>query len=100
MAYYLVKAKPTALEALKSKLDSGEIREMRPFGTTMHTSLSNARQLADGTVTWEEQCFCSPPLKQEREVLDQHFTDLTTQTVDAGEGWSQIASLPKVWDSV
>lgn len=97
MAYYLVKAKPTALDTLKSKLDKGEIREMSPYGTTMHSSLMNARRLPDGYVTWEEQCFCTPPLKQEREVLEQHFTDLTTQTVNQGEGWAKIADLPGLW---
>jgi len=98
MAYYLVKAKPQNLDDLKRKLDNGDIRNTRPFGTSMHAGLTNARTTPDGYVTWEEQCFCAPPLKQERSILDNYFTELTTETVNAGEGWATIAQLPKLWD--
>lgn len=98
MAHYLVRAKPRKLDELRARLDSGEINRMRPFGGEMHQCLLDARRDPDGWVTWEEQCFCSPPLNQEREVLDIYFTDLTTQTIHPGEGWAQIDGLPNLWE--
>lgn len=45
MAYYLVKAKyqKDLLAELQTRLDSGEINKMRPFGTALQYSLDNAR---------------------------------------------------------
>ena len=98
MAHYLVRAKPSNLEELRSRLDSGEIKQMRPFGSELHSCMLAARIEADGWVTWEENCYCSPPLKQERTILDQYFSDLTTKTVQKGGGWAQIEDLPNLWD--
>ncbi len=94
MTYYLVRAKAMDLDGLKSRLDSGEIRAMRPFGGELHRVLCEAR--VDGEwVIWEENCFFHPPLKKERAVLVLHFTDLTTEMVQQGEGWKQIDELPR-----
>jgi hypothetical protein len=98
MAHYLVKARPQSIDILRERLDSGEIQALRPFGGEMDQALRRARITPDGWAVWEEQCFCSPPLKQERLVLDRHFTDLTTETIQADEGWSQINDLPPLWD--
>ena len=45
MAYYLVRAKPREdlLKDLRQRIDSGEIRQMHPFGTAMDFSLRQAR---------------------------------------------------------
>ena len=99
MAYYLVRATPKNLDELRARLDSGEIKQMRPFGGELDSCMREARLSADGRVIWEEQCFCSPPLKQERSVLDVYFTDLTTETVNSGAGWSQIEHLPYLWEA-
>lgn len=99
MAYYLVKAKPPGdLSALRAQLDSGEIGKMRPFGGELQQCLLNARIDSDGWATWEENCYCTPPLAQERAVLDVYFTDLTTKTVNKGEGWKTVEVLPMLWD--
>lgn len=99
MAHYLVRARARDLPELKARLDAGEIREMRPFGSEMHRVLLDAR--LDGQwVTWEENCYCQPPLAQERAVLDIYFTDLTTEAVEPGQGWQQIEGLPGLWDAV
>ncbi len=99
MAHYLVKARPPVdLDALRAELDSGAIQQLRPFGGELHQALMRARLDADGWAVWEENCYCSPPLKQERTVLDRHFTDLTTSTINKGEGWSQLDDLPSLWD--
>jgi hypothetical protein len=99
MAYYLVTAEPMQLEDLRRRLDSGEIAALRPFGTSMHASLLGARRTPDGRAIWEEECYCSPPLKQERQVLDQYFRGLTTEQVDRGSGWAQIDDLPSLWQT-
>ena len=47
---------------------------------------------------WEEEDYCSPPLKQEREaVFDKYFLDLKTEKVAEGEGWKKIKNLPRVF---
>ena len=101
MAYYLVRAKfqEDLLTELRSHLDSGEIREMRPFGTALHYSLENARIDQAGWAIWEEEDYCRPPLAQERAaVLDTYFTDLSVELVEQGKGWERIASLPELWE--
>ena len=57
MAYYLVKAKfkKDLMAELRSRLDSGEIQQMRPFGRAMQYSLDNARLDPRGWAIWEEE---------------------------------------------
>lgn len=98
MAHYLVRAKPKDnITELRRQLDSGSIQQLRPFGGEMQQCLSNARVDADGYATWEENCFCTPPLNQERTVLDKYFADLSTEKLAKGAGWSQIGNLPSLW---
>lgn len=101
MAYYLVRAKPVneLLPELRQRLDSGEIRVMRPFGQALQYSLENARQKEEGLAVWEEEDYCSPPLAQERAaILDTYFRELDVERVEKNEGWERIESLPKLWD--
>ncbi len=101
MPYYLVKAKVhnDLLTELRSRLDSGEIEQMRPFGKALQYSLKNARLDPQGWAVWEEEDYCNPPLAQERgAVLDTYFTELGVQRVQKGDGWEQIESLPKFWE--
>jgi len=100
MAFYLVKAKyhKGLLVELRSRLDSGEIEKMIPFGKALQYSLENARLDSQDWAVWEEEDYCSPPLAQERAaVLDTYFTELGVQRVQKGEGWEQIESLPDFW---
>lgn len=102
MAYYLVKAKyhQDLLDELRNRLDSDEIREMRPFGQALQYGLDNARldPQEEGAAVWEEEDYCRPPLAQERAaVLDTYFTDLSVERVQEGEGWEKIESLPRLW---
>ena len=101
MAYYLVQAKPVEelLPELRQRLDSGEIRVMRPFGQALQYSLENARQKEDGLAVWEEEDYCSPPLAQERAaILDTYFRELDVERVEKNKGWKKIQTLPKMWD--
>jgi hypothetical protein len=100
VAYYLVQAQPVEelLTELRQRLDSGEIRVMRPFGQALHSSLENARLKEDGLAIWEEEDYCVPPLAQERAaILDTYFTKLNVERVEKGKGWQQIESLPNLW---
>ncbi len=100
MAYYLVTARPRPelLAELRRRLDQGEIRIMRPFGTALHGGLDEARRLDHGWTAWEEEDYCQPPLAMERAaVLDKYFTDLSVQAVTAGEGWARLADRPRLW---
>jgi len=102
MAYYLVKAKfhKDLLVELRSRLDSGEIKKMKPFGSALQYGLDNARldpQDMEAAV-WEEEDYCHPPLAQERAaILDTYFMDLRVEHVERGKGWKEIESLPKLW---
>lgn len=99
MAYYLVKAKlkPELAQQLRARLDSGEIRAMRPFGIALHDGLDGAR-LEGEWVVWEEEDYCRPPLAMERAaVLDAYFTGLSVETVERDTGWARIQTLPRLW---
>ncbi|RIH83024.1 hypothetical protein Mterra_02430 [Calidithermus terrae] len=100
MAHYLVRAKalPHKLPELRSRLDSGEIRAMQPFGKALDHSLRNARVEGEWLV-WEEEDYCRPPLAMERAaVLDAYFTDLGVERVEGGEGWKRLEGLPRLWE--
>lgn len=104
MAYYLVKAKYhlNLLIELRSRLDSGEIKKMKPFGQALQYGLDNARLDPTGELfaVWEEEDYCRPPLAQERAaVLDTYFTDLSVEVVQEGKGWEKIQALPRLWNS-
>lgn len=73
---------------------------MRPFGRALQVALKSARIDAEGFAWWEEEDYCSPPLREERlAVLDQHFSDLRCEPVEPGEGWRQILGLPFLFPS-
>ena len=100
MAYYLVQAKPIEelLEELRQRLDSGEIRVMRPFGQALQYGLDNARLQKNGIAIWEEEDYCVPPLAQERAaILDTYFKELNVERVNQTEGWKLIEPIPMLW---
>jgi hypothetical protein len=100
MAHYLVTARPIQelLPELRRRLESGEIRQMRPFGSALQYSMDHARTREDGWAIWEEEDYCSPPLDQERHaVLDTYFTELSVERVERGTGWDRIEELPALW---
>lgn len=105
MAYRLVRARPKEprLGELRARLDRGDIRELEPFGAAMTKSLTNARFDPEaGEAVWVEEDYCSPPLRMEREVLEEYFADVTVVEADVpeAEGWERIDDLPSLWESV
>jgi hypothetical protein len=100
MAYYLVSARAISdrLNDLEAKLKQRAFVELKPFGRSLTTSLEGARQQPDGTVVWEEEDYCRPPLAQERAaVLDRYFERISVEPVERGSGWQRIAELPPLF---
>ncbi len=82
---YSVRAKLLAerSEEFYRKLTDGTIKQQRPDGAEIVSSMERARIAEDGFVRWTETCFCSTPLKHEREtVLDGYFSNIETEPVD------------------
>lgn len=101
MAYYLVQARPIGnlLAELRQRLDSGEIRTMKPFGQALQYGLDHARLQENGFAIWEEEDYCVPPLAQERAaILDTYFVDLQVEKVNQTEGWKRIEPIPLLWN--
>ena len=86
------------LDELQQRLARAEFMSLRPFGATLSASFANARIGRDGVAVWEEEDYCWPPLAEERAaVLDDYFHDLRVEPVKEGEGWSKIATLPRLF---
>ena len=103
MAFYLVTARPRPdlLADLHARLESGEVRAMRPFGAALDYGLVNARIMADGTAAWEEEDHCRPPLAEERAaVLDRYFDALRVEPVARGFGWARVRGLAPLFPSL
>lgn len=84
--------KPGSAADLLRKLTDGTVARQKPDGAEIVASMERARVGKDGVVRWSEQCFCSPPLKHEREtVYDGHFADLTAE---ATEGYREFEGEP------
>ena len=102
MAYYLVQARPKddLLAELRQRLDTDEIKVMKPFGQALQYGLEHARLQENGIAIWEEEDYCVPPLAQERAaILDTYFKELSVEPVQRTHGWKKIESLPKLWES-
>ena len=103
MAFYLVLARPVPdrLQELATKLGQRAFVELRPFGRSLTDSLQGARRMPDGTVVWEEEDYCRPPLAQEREaVLDRYFEEISVEPVERGRGWERIEQLPALFPAL
>ena len=103
MAYYLVSARPlpNRLDELETKLTQRAFIDLEPFGRALTGSLESARRRPDGSVVWEEEDYCRPPLAQERAaVLDRYFEDLSVQRIERGSGWELISDLPPLFPAL
>jgi hypothetical protein len=103
MAYYLVRARPKIdrLGELEKLLADRAFERLRPFGEALTAGLAGARVGADGVALWEEEDYCSPPLAMERAaVLDSYFDDIQVEAVKAGQGWTRIRELPRLFPAL
>jgi len=65
------------------KLTDGTIQNQIPDGHEIVNSMKRAKITEPNIIQWSEMCFCSPPLKHERETVYNHFlTDLETKVID------------------
>lgn len=81
---YSVRARfrESMMPELYRKLTDGSILSQEPDGEEIADSMKRAAITGPGTIQWTETCYCSPPLKHEREtVYDKYFFDLETVPV-------------------
>ena len=82
---YSIKAKyiEEKMAEFYQKLTDGTIQTQKPDGQEIINSMKRAKITGPKIIQWSEMCFCSPPLKHERETIYNHFlTDLETKTID------------------
>ena len=97
MPFYLIHAKPKAqrISQLEERLLADDFINLKPFGNVLTQSLKQARLDETGNAWWEEEDYCKPPLREEREaVLDAYFDDIQFEKVKEGEGWKAISTKP------
>lgn len=80
--------KPDAGNAFYVKLTDGSVEQQKPDGKEILASMRRAVVQDDGLIVWNETCYCTPPLRHEREtVYDSFFVEMSTEPVaeDAAE---------------
>jgi len=85
MAIYSVKARyiEGKMKEFYQKLTDGSIQNQKPDGQEIINSMKRAKITEANTIQWSEMCFCSPPLKHEREtVYNQFLEDVETNVID------------------
>ena len=82
---YSIKAKFIA-ENMKEfflKLTDGTIENQKPDGAEIISSMNRAKITEPEVIQWSEMCFCSPPLKHERQtVYDKFFSNMEIKVID------------------
>ena len=87
---YSVKARyiKEKMEEFYQKLTDGTIQNQKPDGQEIVNSMKRAKITEPNVIKWSEMCFCSPPLKHERETVYDHFlTDMETKVIDEYVEW-------------
>jgi len=82
---YSVKAKyiEEKINEFYQKLTDGTIQNQKPDGQEIINSMKRAKITEPSVIRWSEMCFCSPPLKHEREtVYNQFLEDIETSITD------------------
>ncbi|MDH3825269.1 MAG: hypothetical protein OES14_05700 [Nitrosopumilus sp.] len=64
-------------------LTDGKIENQKPDGTEILSSMKRAKIIEPGIIQWSEMCFCSIPLKHERQtVYDKFFSNMEIKNID------------------
>jgi len=82
---YSVKARyfEEKMKEFYQKLIDGTIENQKPDGQEIINSMKRAKITEANVIHWSEMCFCSPPLKHEREtVYNQFLEDIETKVID------------------
>ena len=83
--FYRVTArlKPANASEFQRKLLDGTIAQQKPDGREIVSSMQRAVVRDSGEVEWSEVCYCSSPLRHERDtVYDHYFESLRTEAID------------------
>lgn len=73
------------------KLTDGTIEHQKPDGKEIVDSMKRAKIKSDNQIIWSEQCYCTPPLKHEREtVYDRYLFDIKTEPIEQYEEYEGI----------
>ncbi len=92
--------KPGTEASLLARLTDDSVAAQRPDGPEIVASMARAAISGDGWVRWTETCYCTPPLKHEREtVLDDHFEAMEIAPAaghEAPEGTPLMAHLRRL----
>ena len=85
MAIYSVKARyiEGKMKEFNQKLTDGTTQNQKPDGQEIVNSMKRAKITEPNVIQWSEMCFCSPPLKHEREtVYNQFLENIETKVID------------------
>ncbi|MCW8915198.1 MAG: hypothetical protein OQK24_05005 [Magnetovibrio sp.] len=88
---------PENLSRFYVALSDGTIAKQEPDGREIVASMQRAKIQDDGSVQWNEVCYCATPLAHERQtVYDFYFTDIHTELVDE---YPELSGTP-FWDTL
>lgn len=82
---YSIKAKfiEEKMKEFFQNLTDGTIENQKPDGTEILSSMKRAKIIEPGIIQWSEMCFCSTPLKHERQtVYDKFFSNMEIKNID------------------
>ena len=82
---YSVKARfiEEKMQEFYQKLIDGTIKSQEPDGNEIIESMKRAKITVPNVIQWSEMCFCSTPLKHERETIyDNFLIDFETTRID------------------
>ncbi|MEW8042578.1 MAG: hypothetical protein AB2536_15860 [Candidatus Thiodiazotropha endolucinida] len=79
-AKFVLNKLPTFYQALVD----GTVANQQPDGAEIVSSMKQAKITGPNTIEWFETCYCSSPLKHEREtVYDEYLVEIETDLVEA-----------------
>ena len=82
---YSIKAKfiEEKMKEFFQMLTDGTTEKQKPDGAEILSSMKRAKIIEPRVIQWSEMCFCSPPLKHERQtVYDKFFSDMEIKVID------------------
>jgi len=82
---YSIKAKfmEEKMKEFFQMLNDGSIENQKPDGSEILSSMKRTKITEPGVIQWSEMCFCSTPLKHERQtVYDKFFSDMEIKIID------------------
>ena len=82
---YSIKArfKEEKMKEFFQKLTDGSIENQKPDGKEILNSMKRAKITQPKTIEWSEMCYCSPPLKHERQTIyDNYLSEMEIKAIE------------------